>query len=83
MAAPLVAQMSSRWHRSLQLRVVVTTLALSALVIAVLGFYLVQLIAAGLLNSAETADSNVVLNGRTRGASPASTCWSRPPPRAA
>jgi two-component system sensor histidine kinase MtrB len=56
--------MNSRWHRSLQLRVVVTTLALSALVIAVLGFYLVQLIAAGLLNSAETADSNVVLNGR-------------------
>jgi two-component system, OmpR family, sensor histidine kinase MtrB len=59
------AQMNSRWHRSLQLRVVVTTLALSALVIAVLGFYLVQLIAAGLLTSAETADSNVVLNGRT------------------
>jgi two-component system sensor histidine kinase MtrB len=59
------ARMNSRWHRSLQLRVVVTTLALSALVIAVLGFYLVQLIAAGLLTSAETADSNVVLNGRT------------------
>jgi two-component system sensor histidine kinase MtrB len=59
------AQMNSRWHRSLQLRVVVTTLALSALVIAVLGFYLVQLIANGLLTSAETADSNVVLNGRT------------------
>jgi two-component system sensor histidine kinase MtrB len=59
------AQMNNRWHRSLQLRVVVTTLALSALVIAVLGFYLVQLIANGLLTSAETADSNVVLNGRT------------------
>jgi len=58
-------QMNSRWHRSLQLRVVVTTLALSALVIAVLGFYLIQLIAAGLLTSAEAADSNVVLNGRT------------------
>jgi two-component system sensor histidine kinase MtrB len=59
------AQMNTRWHRSLQLRVVVTTLALSALVIAVLGFYLVTLIANGLLTSAETADSNVVLNGRT------------------
>jgi len=57
--------MNSRWHRSLQLRVVVTTLALSALVIAVLGFYLVQLIANGLLTSAVTADSDVVLNGRT------------------
>jgi two-component system sensor histidine kinase MtrB len=59
------AQLNSRWHRSLQLRVVVTTLALSALVIAVLGFYLVQLIANGLLTSAETADSSVVVNGRT------------------
>jgi two-component system, OmpR family, sensor histidine kinase MtrB len=58
------ARMNTRWHRSLQLRVVATTLALSALVIAVLGFYLVQLIANGLLTSAQTADSNVVLNGR-------------------
>ena len=60
-----VAQLNSRWQRSLQLRVVATTLALSALVIAVLGFYLVQLIASGLLANAENADSNQVLNGRT------------------
>ncbi len=42
-----------RWHRSLQLRVVSTTLMLSVLVIAVLGFFLVQAIAAGLLSSME------------------------------
>src|ERR1700722_19034406 len=56
----LTAQLRSRWHRSLQLRVVATTLLLSALVIAVLGFFLVQSIAAGLLSSAESADRNQV-----------------------
>jgi two-component system sensor histidine kinase MtrB len=59
----IVAQLRSRWHRSLQLRVVSTTLVLSALVIAVLGFFLVQSIAAGLLNSAQSADRNQVQNG--------------------
>ncbi len=60
-----VAQVRLRWHRSLQLRVVSTTLVLSALVIAVLGFFLVQSIAAGLLNSAETSAISQVKNGRT------------------
>ncbi len=59
----IVAQLRSRWHRSLQLRVVSTTLVLSALVIAVLGFFLVQSIAAGLLSSAESADRAQVQNG--------------------
>jgi two-component system, OmpR family, sensor histidine kinase MtrB len=59
----IVAQLRSRWHRSLQLRVVSTTLVLSALVIAVLGFFLVQSIAAGLLSSAQSADRNQVQNG--------------------
>jgi two-component system, OmpR family, sensor histidine kinase MtrB len=59
----LVAQLRSRWHRSLQLRVVSTTLVLSALVIAVLGFFLVQSISAGLLSSAESADRAQVQNG--------------------
>ena len=59
----IVAQLRSRWHRSLQLRVVSTTLVLSALVIAVLGFFLVQSIATGLLSSAESADRNQVQNG--------------------
>jgi two-component system, OmpR family, sensor histidine kinase MtrB len=51
----IVAQLRSRWHRSLQLRVVSTTLVLSALVIAVLGFFLVQSIAEGLVTSAENS----------------------------
>ena len=59
----IVAQLRSRWHRSLQLRVVSTTLVLSALVIAVLGFFLVQSIAAGLLSSAELTDRNQVQSG--------------------
>jgi two-component system sensor histidine kinase MtrB len=61
----IVAQLRSRWHRSLQLRVVSTTLVLSALVIAVLGFFLVQSIAEGLLSSAENAGRTQVRNGAT------------------
>src|SRR6516225_2860240 len=56
----LVARLRSRWNRSLQLRVVGTTLVLSALVIAVLGFYLVQLTANGLSSSAVNSDGNQV-----------------------
>ena len=59
----IVAQLRSRWHRSLQLRVVSTTLVLSALVIAVLGFFLVQSIAEGLQTSAENSARNQVENG--------------------
>jgi two-component system sensor histidine kinase MtrB len=59
----IVARLRSRWHRSLQLRVVSTTLVLSALVIAVLGFFLVQSIAQGLLNSAQNSARTQVENG--------------------
>jgi two-component system, OmpR family, sensor histidine kinase MtrB len=58
-----VAQVKTRWHRSLQLRVVSTTLVLSGLVIAVLGFFLVLSVAAGLLSNAETAADAQVRNG--------------------
>ncbi len=61
----VVAQVKTRWHRSLQLRVVSTTLVLSVLVIAVLGFFLVQSVAAGLLNNAETSADSQVRNGLT------------------
>ncbi len=60
-----VARVRFRWHRSLQLRVVTTTLLLSVLVIAVLGFFLIQSVAAGLLTSAENAADSQVRNGRT------------------
>ena len=60
-----LARVKFRWHRSLQLRVVSTTLLLSVLVIAVLGFFLIQSVAAGLLTSAENAADSQVRNGRT------------------
>jgi two-component system sensor histidine kinase MtrB len=60
-----VAQLRLRWHRSLQLRVVSATLVLSAMVIAVLGFFLIQSVAAGLLNNAENSADALVRNGRT------------------
>src|ERR1700683_2582928 len=59
-----VALVNSRWHRSLQFRVVSTTLVLSAVVIAVLGFFLVQSVAGGLLSSAEHPPRNPVHEGR-------------------
>ncbi len=54
-----------RWRRSLQLRVVTTTLALSALVIAVLGFFLTQQIADGLLLNKEKSATAQVSQGLT------------------
>jgi two-component system, OmpR family, sensor histidine kinase MtrB len=51
------AQASSRWRRSLQLRVIGTTVAISAAVIVILGFFLSESIMAGLLASAENSAS--------------------------
>ncbi|HET9079100.1 MAG TPA: MtrAB system histidine kinase MtrB [Trebonia sp.] len=51
-----IAKLRHRWHRSLQLRVVGTTLVISATVIAVLGFFLTWQIADGLLGNAENSD---------------------------
>jgi two-component system sensor histidine kinase MtrB len=75
----IVAQLRSRWHRSLQLRVVSTTLVLSALVIAVLGFFLVQSISAGLLSSAESADRVQVQDGASQVLNQASLSVLNPP----
>ena len=60
-----VAQLRTRWRRSLQFRVVSTTLVLCVLVIAVLGFFLVQTIAAGLLASAEKSATAQAAGGRS------------------
>jgi two-component system sensor histidine kinase MtrB len=49
----LIVRFVVRWRRSLQLRVVATTLLLSAVVVAVLGFFLLQQISAGLLRNKE------------------------------
>src|SRR6266700_602895 len=61
----VVARLRLQWHRSLQLRVVSTTLVLSVLVIVVLGFFLVQSVASGLLSNEETTALSLVKNGRT------------------
>jgi len=59
----LIAKVRHRWHRSLQLRVVGTTLVISAAVIAVLGFFLTEQIVDGLLLNAETSARAQVLAG--------------------
>jgi two-component system sensor histidine kinase MtrB len=54
-AGSLAGLMARRWHRSLQLRVIGTTLVVSVAVVAVLGIFLMQQIASGLLNSERKA----------------------------
>jgi two-component system sensor histidine kinase MtrB len=58
-----VRPLRDRWHRSLQLRVVGTTLVVSMLVVAVLGFFLMQQIASGLLDSTEKQANSQVVDG--------------------
>lgn len=59
----IIAKIRHRWHRSLQLRVVGTTLVISATVIALLGFFLTEQIAAGLLANAETSARAQAMSG--------------------
>jgi two-component system sensor histidine kinase MtrB len=54
----------ARWLRSLQLRVVTATLVMSAVVVTVLGFFLMQQIALDQLNAKEQQVGNVVLGGQ-------------------
>ena len=54
-AGSLAGLVSRRWHRSLQLRVIGTTLVISIAVVAVLGIFLMQQIASGLLDSERNA----------------------------
>ena len=52
-----------RWRRSLQLRVVSTTLLVSAVVISLLGFFLMQQIASNLLRNAKVQALTQATNG--------------------
>jgi two-component system, OmpR family, sensor histidine kinase MtrB len=61
-AAGLVTR---RWHRSLQLRVVGSTLVISAAVVAVLGIFLIQQIANGLLDHERTTALSQTESGKT------------------
>jgi two-component system, OmpR family, sensor histidine kinase MtrB len=60
----VTGKVKGRWRRSLQLRVVGTTLLISATMIAVLGFFLTWQIAYGLLNNAENSAKTQTLDGR-------------------
>jgi two-component system sensor histidine kinase MtrB len=64
-ARVVAGRMRRRWHRSLQLRVVATTLVISVVVVTVLGFFLVQQIESGLLNSARTSGAHQLGEGLT------------------
>ena len=59
----VVARVKYRWHRSLQLRVVGTTLVISATVIAILGFFLTEQINQGLVLNAESSARTQMLAG--------------------
>src|SRR3984957_17303567 len=59
----VIAKVRYRWHRSLQLRVVGTTLVISAAVIAILGFFLTEQIAQGLVLNAESSAKTQMLAG--------------------
>jgi two-component system, OmpR family, sensor histidine kinase MtrB len=53
----------ARWLRSLQLRVITTTLIISAVVVTLLGFFLMQQITSDQLQAKELQAGNVVENG--------------------
>ena len=59
----IIAKVKYRWHRSLQLRVVGTTLVISATMVAVLGFFLTEQIAYGLTTNAENTARTQALSG--------------------
>jgi two-component system, OmpR family, sensor histidine kinase MtrB len=59
----VIAKVLQRWHRSLQLRVIGSTLVISALVVAVLGFFLTEQIADGLTQNAVNSARTQALAG--------------------
>ncbi|HTS99523.1 MAG TPA: MtrAB system histidine kinase MtrB [Streptosporangiaceae bacterium] len=61
--AVLHGVLRARWLRSLQLRVITTTLIISAVVVTLLGFFLMQQITSDQLRAKELQTGNVVDNG--------------------
>jgi two-component system sensor histidine kinase MtrB len=53
-----------RWRRSIQIRVVSSTLIVSAVVVAFLGFVVLEQVKSGLLQAKVHSSSNEVLNVR-------------------
>jgi two-component system, OmpR family, sensor histidine kinase MtrB len=64
-SAAALGRVRIRWWRSLQLRVITATLVISAVVVAVLGFFLMQQIAARLLQNKEQSAASQALEGMT------------------
>jgi two-component system sensor histidine kinase MtrB len=62
-AVRLMKRWQSQWRSSLQLRVVSTTLLVSAIVISMLGFFLMQQIAANLLHNAKVRANTQASDG--------------------
>ncbi len=62
-ARTMSGRLRLRWHRSLQLRVAATTAVISVAVVALLGVFLVQQIAAGLLANERSAALHQAENG--------------------
>jgi two-component system, OmpR family, sensor histidine kinase MtrB len=62
-ASAAVGALRAQWNRSLQLRVVGTTLIFSAVVIATLGFFLLQQIASGLVQNKERSAATLAADG--------------------
>jgi two-component system sensor histidine kinase MtrB len=60
-----LAPLADRWHRSVQLRVVATTLTISIIVVVVLGFFLMQQAADALLANTEQKSDALILNGQS------------------
>ena len=56
----------ARWRTSLQVRVVTATLIMSALVLAAVGFLLMQQIAAGFLTAKERAGQQLIIEGQAQ-----------------
>ncbi|HEX9067082.1 MAG TPA: MtrAB system histidine kinase MtrB [Streptosporangiaceae bacterium] len=59
----LAASLHRRWRSSLQVRVVSTTLVVSAIVISLLGFFLMQQVASNLLHNAKVEAYGQATNG--------------------
>lgn len=62
-AGQLAGRLLRGWHRSLQLRVIGTTLVVSVAVVVILGIFLIDQIAGGLLNTERTSALTQTSNG--------------------
>jgi two-component system sensor histidine kinase MtrB len=62
-ARAIVARLTDRWRRSLQLRVITATFVVSGLVVTVLGFVLMQQIAQNIIASKERSAANIASVG--------------------